>query len=128
MVVILGFIVLIAAVGVMLVGVLTNSGSIHALDNFGIFGYHFNNASTGLLFLYGAVVGVVGMLGLILLWVAFTRRMAASGMRRELKSTKNEAEVLRQDRDRLNRELEIERSNNHRASSSNPTDAQLVAE
>ncbi len=122
MVVIIGLIVLIGAAVVVVGGVVTNTGSGHPLDNFGIFGYHFNNASTGLLFLYGAVAGIVGMLGLTILWGAFTRRIASGGMRRELKSTKQEAENLRLDRDRLNKELDIERINHLIASSPSPTD------
>jgi uncharacterized membrane protein len=114
MIVIIGLIALIAAATVAVAGVVTNSGSSHALgDNFGVFGQHLNSASTGQLFLYGAV----GMLGLTLLWGAFTRRLASGGMRRELKSTKRESEILRQDRDRLNKELDIER-NKHVAATS----------
>jgi uncharacterized membrane protein len=127
MVVIIGLIALLAAVAVVVGGVVTNSGSSHALGDFGVFGQHMNNASTGMLFLYGAVAGVVGMLGLTLLWGAFTRRVASGGMRRELKHSKGETEILRQDRDRLNRELEIERNNHLNASSPSPTDGPPVA-
>jgi uncharacterized membrane protein len=111
MVVIIGLVVLLAAAAVVVIGVLTNGGSSHSLGDFGIFGLHMNNGSTGMLFLYGAATGVVGMLGLTLLWGAFTRRIASGGMRRELKNTKRETENLRSDRDRLNKELELERSN-----------------
>jgi uncharacterized membrane protein len=129
MIVIIGLIALIAAAAVVVAGVVTNSGSSHALgDNFGIFGQHLNNASTGMLFLYGAVAGIIGMLGLTLLWGAFTRRLASGGMRRELKSTKREAEILRQDRDRLNKELEIERSKHLNASAPSGTDTTSVAD
>jgi hypothetical protein len=81
-----------------------------------------------MLFLYGAVAGVVGMLGLTLLWGAFTRRLASGGMRRELKNTKHETEILRQERDRLNKELEIERNNHLIASSASPIEIAPVAE
>ena len=128
MVVIIGLVVLIVAAAVVAIGVLSNSGTSHALGNFGIFGLHMNNGSTGILFLYGTLVGIVGMLGLSLLWGAFTRRVASGGMRRELKNTKRETENLRNDRDRLNKELEIERSNQIKASSTNPTDSGHVAE
>jgi len=44
-------------------GVLTNSGSGHALTRgFEVFGYHVTG-STGTLFLCGIVVGAAGMLG-----------------------------------------------------------------
>ena len=128
MVVIIGLIALIGAAAVVVGGLVTNSGSSHAIGDFGIFGQHMNNASTGMLFLYGAVAGIVGMLGLTLLWGAFTRRITSGGMRRELKNTKGEAETLRQDRDRLNRELEIERTNHLNASSPSPTDITPVVE
>jgi uncharacterized membrane protein len=124
MIVIIGLIALIAAAAVALAGFTTNGGSSHMLgDNFGVFGQHMNNVSTGQLFVYGVVVGVVGMLGLTLLWGAFTRRIASGGMRRELKTTKHEAEIVRQDRDRLNKELEDERNKHPHdvASSGNDT-------
>ena len=128
MAVIIGLAVLIFSAAVVVIGVLSNGGSTHALGNFGIFGLHMNNGSTGKLFLYGAVLGVIGMLGLTLLWGAFTRRLASGGMRRELKSTKRETEDLRNDRDRLNRELEIERSNQLKAGSTNPSATEPVTE
>ena len=128
MVVIIGLVVLVVSVAVVAIGVLTNGGSAHALGNFGIFGLHMNNGSTGKLFLYGTLVGVIGTLGLALLWGAFARRLASGGMRRELKNTKRETENLRDDRDRLNKELEIERNNQIKASSINPTDGEHVAE
>ena len=48
-------------------GVLSNSGSGHALTHhFAVFGYHVTG-STGTLFLYGIVVGALGLVGLSLL-------------------------------------------------------------
>jgi uncharacterized membrane protein len=128
MVVIIGFIALIAAAGVVVVGVLTNSGSSHAVGDFGIFGLHMNNASTGMLFLYGALAGVIGILGLTLLWGAFTRRVVSGGMRRELKNTKTETESLRQDRDRLSRELETERNMHVNVNPSSAADSTPIVE
>lgn len=128
MVVIIGLIALFVAAAMLAIGVLTNSGSSHTIGNFGIVGLHINNGSTGMLFLYGAVVGVVGMLGLILLWGAFSRKLSSGGMRRELKNTKNEAEDLRHERDRLNTELEIERSAQLRANSPTSTEDRRVAD
>lgn len=128
MVVILGLVVLIASAVVVAIGVLSNSGSNHALGNFGILGLHINNGSTGTLFLYGTLVGIVGTLGLALLWGALARRLSSGGMRRELKNTKRETEKLRYDRDRLNQELEIERNNQFKANSTNPNDNNPVAE
>ena len=123
MVVIIGFIASLTAIAVIANGYFANGGSSHALGDFGIFGQHPNNLSTGTLFFYGALVGIIGMLGLILLWGAFTRRIASGGMRRELENTKHESEILRKERDRLNQELEIERKSHHILSPVTPAEA-----
>lgn len=128
MVVIIGLVVLLSTAAVVVIGVLTNSGATHALGNFGIFGLHINNGTTGMLFLYGAAAGVVGMLGLTLLWGAFTRRITSGGMRRELKNNIRETESLRNDRDRLNKELELQRSNQLNASASKSPEVTPAAE
>lgn len=66
-IVIIGLVVLVAAVMVGLAGVLANGGVNHALtENFAVFGYHVTG-STGLLSLYGIVVGAAVMVGLSLL-------------------------------------------------------------
>ncbi|WP_194853020.1 hypothetical protein [Nocardia sp. SYP-A9097] len=91
MIVILGLIVLIAAVLIGLAGVLANGGSAHALtDNFAVFGYHVTG-STGVLFLYGIVVGGVGLAGLGIL-LGSSRRTARRGAdaRRELNSVRRD--------------------------------------
>jgi hypothetical protein len=63
-IVIVGLVVLIAAVIVGFTGVLTNAGPAHPLtENFAVFGYHVTG-STGTLFLVGIVIGAVAMLGL----------------------------------------------------------------
>src|SRR5436305_15068238 len=63
MIVILGLIILLAAVIVGVAGVLSNGGSGHALTHgFSVFGYHVTG-STGTLFLYGVVVGAVALAG-----------------------------------------------------------------
>jgi hypothetical protein len=67
MIIILGLVVLIAAVVIGVAGVLGNDGSGHALVHpFAVFGYHVTG-STGALFLYGIVIGAVGVAGLGLL-------------------------------------------------------------
>ncbi|NKW34463.1 hypothetical protein GS942_21190 [Rhodococcus hoagii] len=59
MLVIIGLILLIAAIVIAVSGVLTNGGSEHAItDDFSILGYHVTG-STGTLFLFGVVVGAV---------------------------------------------------------------------
>ncbi|OIQ74615.1 hypothetical protein GALL_437330 [mine drainage metagenome] len=111
MIVIIGILILIAAVVVAVAGFVANGGSSHALgDSFGIFGQHVSGASTGQLFLGGVLVGVVGMLGLNMLLGVLNRRLASGGMRRQLKLAQREQEVLRTDRDRLTQKLAEERA------------------
>ena len=67
MVVILGLVLLMAAVVVGVAGVVTNDGSAHELTGgFSVFGYEVTG-STGTLLLYGIAVGAVGLLGVSLL-------------------------------------------------------------
>jgi hypothetical protein len=91
MLVILGLIVLLAAVVVGVTGVLTNAGSAHLLtDHFAVFGYHVTG-STGTLLLYGMVIGAVAAIGLAVL-LAGARRAASRGRdaRRELERTRHD--------------------------------------
>ncbi|MFI6958629.1 hypothetical protein ACIBJI_34825 [Nocardia sp. NPDC050408] len=101
-IVIIGLVVLVAAVMVGLAGVLANGGVNHALtDNFAVFGYHVTG-STGLLFLYGIVVGAAGLAGLSLL-LAGARRTARRGRtaRSELEVSRRETTAVSRDRDDL---------------------------
>jgi len=106
MIVIVGLVVLLAAVIVGFMGVLTNAGAAHPLtENFSLFGYHVTG-STGTLFLSGVVVGAVAMLGLCVL-LAGARRTAGRGRetRQELKRSQRETAFLNQERDqRLERQ------------------------
>lgn len=78
MLVILGLVLLIAALVVGVAGVVTNDGSAHELTGgFSVFG-HEVTGSTGTLFLYGIVVGAVALLGLSLL-LAGARRNSHRG-------------------------------------------------
>jgi hypothetical protein len=100
MIVIVGLIVLLAAVIVGFTGVLTNAGPAHRLtENFSLFGYHITG-STGTLFLSGIVVGAVAMLGLSVL-LAGARRTAGRGRdtRHERKRSERETAFLNQERD-----------------------------
>jgi hypothetical protein len=102
MIILVGLVLLVAAVVVGVAGVLTNGGGGHPLtDPFAVFGYHVTG-STGLLFLYGIVVGAVGLLGLSLLLTG-ARRTARRGRmaRRELKQSRRETAAANQDRDDL---------------------------
>ena len=102
MIVIVGLVILIAAVIVAVAGVLANSGSGHALPHdFAVLGYHVTG-STGTLFLYGIVVGAVALLGLSLL-LAGARRTSRRGRdaRRGLRQSRRETAAVSQDRDHL---------------------------
>lgn len=91
MIVIIGLVILVAAVLVGVAGVFANSGSTHTLtDDFAVFGYHVTG-STGVLFLYGIVVGGIGIAGLCLL-LAGARRTARRGRaaRRELEAARRD--------------------------------------
>ena len=102
MIIIIGLVILIAAVVAGVAGVLSNSGSGHPLTHhFAVLGYHVTG-STGTLFLYGIVVGALGMLGLSLL-LAGARRTSRRGReaRRGLTQSRRETATVTQDRDDL---------------------------
>jgi hypothetical protein len=100
MLVVVGLILLIAAVVVGVAGVLTNADSAHTLTNdFSVLGFH-AGGSTGTLFLYGIVVGAIGVIGLGLL-LAGARRSSRRGhdARRGLKQSRRETAAAIQERD-----------------------------
>ena len=102
MIIIIGLVILVAAVVAGVAGVLSNSGSGHPLTHpFAVFGYHVTG-STGTLFLYGIVVGALGLLGLSLL-LAGARRTSRRGReaRRGLRQSRRETAAVSQDRDDL---------------------------
>jgi len=122
MVVIIGLLVLIASVVVAIAGVTSNSGSVHPLGHdFAVFGLQITGLSIGQLFLYGIVLGVVGMLGLNMLFGVFNKRLASRRSRRELKQSRSETEALRAERDQLNQQLEAERTERLTASTATAT-------
>ena len=111
MIIILGLIVLVVAVVVGVAGVLLNHGSDHALVHpFAVFGYHVTG-STGALFLYGIVVGAIGVAGLSLL-LAGTRRTSRRGSaaRRGLRQSREETAAVSRDRDDLLAQRETARA------------------
>ena len=102
MIVIIGLIILVAAVVVGVAGVLSNSGTGHTLTHhFAVFGYHVTG-STGTLFLYGIVVGAVAVFGLSLL-LASARRTSRrrNETRRALIQSRRETAAVTADRDNL---------------------------
>jgi hypothetical protein len=103
LIIIIGLVILVAAVVAAVAGVLTNSGHAHALPahSFAVLGYHVTG-SAGTLFLYGIVVGAVGMFGLSVL-LAGARRTSRRGRaaRRGLKQSQQETAAAAQARDDL---------------------------
>jgi hypothetical protein len=105
--IILGLVILVAAVVIGVAGVVSNGGSAHELTGgFSVFGVDVTG-STGTLFLYGIVVGVAALLGLSLL-LSGTRRAARRGRtarrgrhrsRRETAAGEQEREALINERD-----------------------------
>jgi hypothetical protein len=111
MIIVLGLVVLIAAVVVGGAGVLGNRGIGHALVHpFSVFGYHVTG-SEGRLFLYGIVVGAVGVAGLGLL-LAAARRTSRRGSdaRRGLRRSRHETAAVSRDRDDLLAQRETARA------------------
>jgi hypothetical protein len=99
MIIVIGLVILVAAVIVGVAGVLSNGGSGHALTHpFAVFGYHVTG-STGALFLYGIVVGAVALFGLSLL-LAGARRTSRRGReaRQGLRRSRRETAAASQDR------------------------------
>lgn len=122
MIIIVGLLVFIAAAGFAASGVAANSGAGHPLgDAFVIFGQSLTGLSTGQLFMFGIVVGVVGMLGLAMLLGAFNRRLASRGSRRALTGSRRESAALRLDRERLSQQLDDERAGHLNGHPSNDT-------
>ena len=101
MVIILGLVILVAALIAGVAGVLANGGHAHAVTHFAVFGYHVTG-STGTLFLYGIVTGALALAGLSLL-LAGARRTSRRGReaRRGLAQSRRETAAVSADRDDL---------------------------
>jgi hypothetical protein len=115
MIIILGLIILVAALIVGVAGVLGNGGSAHAVSHFSVLGYHLTG-SAGSLFLSGIVVGAAGLLGLSLL-LAGARRTSRRGTaaRRGLKQSRRETAAASQERDDLIDQRDTARADTARA-------------
>ena len=105
--VLLGLVLLLAAVVIGVTGAATNAGQTHALaGGFDVFGYTFTG-SAGALFVAGMVVGATGLLGLLLV-IAGSRVSArkARAAKREVKRARREAAAAERARDRALHEQE----------------------
>jgi hypothetical protein len=101
MIVILGLVILAAAVIAGATGVLANGGHAHAVTHFAVLGYHVTG-STGTLFLYGIVVGALALTGLSVL-AAGAGRSSRRGRaaRASLAQSRRETAAVSQHRDDL---------------------------
>ena len=126
MIIIIGLVILIAAVVAGLAGVLSNSGSGHPLTHhFAVLGYHVTG-STGTLFLSGILVGALAMLGLSLL-LAGARRTSRRGRqaRRGLTQSRRETAAVTQERDDLIGQRETARAYTAGTPGNDPADGGL---
>ncbi len=96
MIIIIGLIILVAAVVVGVAGVLGNGGTHGLAHGFSVLGYHITGSGT--VFLYGIAVGVIALFGLWLLATG-ARRTARRGSaaRRGLKKSRQETAESRQE-------------------------------
>jgi hypothetical protein len=107
MIIILGLIILVAAVVVGVAGVLGNGGTHGLAHGFSVLGYHVTGSGT--VFLYGIAVGAVALFGLWLLLAGARHtsrrgRAARRGLRqsrRETAQSRQETAVVTKDRDDL---------------------------
>ena len=99
--IILGLVIMVAALIVGVAGVIGSSGSAHAVGHFSVLGYHVTG-SAGSLVLSGIVVGAAALAGLSLL-LAGARRTSrrASAARRGLRQSRRETATATQQRDDL---------------------------
>jgi len=119
MIIILGLVILIAALIVGVAGVMGNSGNAHSVSHFSVLGYHLTGSPSSL-FLSGIVVGAAGLAGLSLLLAgARRRRRRGSAATRRLRQSRRETAAATQERDEL-----IEQRDTVRASTtSNPSNS-----
>ena len=107
MIIILGLIILVAAVVVGVAGVLGNGGTHGLAHGFSVLGYHVTGSGT--VFLYGIAVGAVALFGLWLLLAGVRHtsrrgRAARRGLRqsqRETAQSRQETAAVSKDRDDL---------------------------
>ncbi len=117
MIIVIGLVILVAAVIAGVAGILSNGGHAHAVTHFAVFGYHVTG-STGTLFVYGIVVGALALVGLALvglsLVLAGARRTSRRGRdaRRGLAQSRRETAAVSQDRDDMRGQRDLARAGN----------------
>jgi hypothetical protein len=111
MIIILGLVILVAALIVGVAGVLGNGATGHAVTHFSVLGYHLTGSS-GSLFLSGIVVGAAGLVGLTLLLAGTRRRhRRGSAATRRLRQSRRETAAASQERDDLIEQRDTARAN-----------------
>ncbi len=114
MILLIGICILGIAALVGVLGVISNGGSAHLLNgDFALFGQHVTGLSTGQLFLFGIIVGLVAALGLSILRGFFARGLASRDLKKELKKSQADSLTLRADFERVQKELASERAKSH---------------
>lgn len=114
MIVIIGLVILAISVLLATLGFVVNSNHPFTGD-FAILGQHITGLTTGRLFLFGIIVGLVVALGLSILRGVFSRGIASRELQRELKKANAERDSLRADYERIIGELAIEQAKNRPA-------------
>ncbi len=111
MLLVIGLIVLIAAVVIAVTGVVTNGGHGHVLTHgFSVLGYHVTG-STGELFLYGLVLGAIAMFAISVILISARRSsLRASSARVGLERSRRETAAASKDRDSLIEERDSARA------------------
>ncbi|MGW0763528.1 hypothetical protein ACWD1Y_44950 [Streptomyces sp. NPDC002814] len=124
--IILGLVILVAAVVIGVAGVLSNSGSAHEFTGgFSVFGVDVTG-STGTLFLCGIVVGAAALLGLSLLLTGTRRTTRRRTAHRGLKPSRHESAAAEQERGGLINERDTARAQTAQAERKDEGPADLV--
>lgn len=109
MIVIIGLTILSISVLIAVMGFTVNSSNPFDGD-FALFGQHMTGLTTGRLFLFGVIVGLVMTLGFSILRGVFSRGVASRELQRDLKKSLAETASVRAELDRLAGELAAERA------------------
>jgi hypothetical protein len=124
--IILGLVILVAAVVIAVAGVLSNSGSAHEFTGgFSVLGVDVTG-STGTLFLYGIVVGAAALLGLSLILAGTRRTTRRRRAHRGLKRSRRETAAAEQERGIRTGERETPRAQTAQAERKDEDRADLV--
>lgn len=119
MIILIGLVILAISVLLATMGFMVNAN--HPFDgDFALFGQHITGLTTGRLFLFGVIVGLVVALGLSILRGAFSRGVASRELQRDLKKSQAETAAVRADLERLSGDLASERAKNQVTDSPSP--------